>query len=572
MSYFPNRNRRILPLRAIPGYPGWPPLDTLYDYTAILSTTTPIGSIGSTPQNPVVIIGAGPAGMVAGYELLRTGIQPVILEASDRIGGRNFTDVFTSATSDAIGEMGAMRVPVSAKAFYYYANQFGINVGTFPDPGHVPTTLYYENVASQWNFGGGPYPTPTSPPAPGMFAQIETDWADFITPFINALDDAWPNMEKVHNLWQEYIDTYGRMSFYEALVQGIPGWGPAEFAAFGALGIGSGGFGPLFDIGFLEMLRVVLNQWETDQQLILGLPGQNVFGIHALTESLYAAEVNGESLQSIGAVQFNMTVTSILPNNDGTQQITYRDSNGNYQSLNSSAVIVATTTRSMQIMGLTLPSPRSVPEPIAQDVKAGLRTLHMTSSSKMFVRTPTKFWLDDPAISWNMQTDELFRGLYTLDYPWTDEGVILISYTWADDSDKLLALGKMERFKKFWEVINQIDPLFASYIDPQNVLPDDVLCIDWQATPNYYGAFKLNLPGQEPFLHAAYYQFLSVLDPNVNTGVYLAGDGVSWAGGWTEGALETGLNAACSVLQHIGGSVVANSPLTQDPNLYNYNG
>src|ERR1700761_8608071 len=35
-----------------------------------------------------IIIGAGPAGLTAGLELLRrSGIQPVILEASDEIGG-----------------------------------------------------------------------------------------------------------------------------------------------------------------------------------------------------------------------------------------------------------------------------------------------------------------------------------------------------------------------------------------------------------------------------------------------------------------------------------------------------
>jgi protoporphyrinogen oxidase len=35
-----------------------------------------------------IIIGAGPAGLTAGLELLRrTGIQPILLEASDEIGG-----------------------------------------------------------------------------------------------------------------------------------------------------------------------------------------------------------------------------------------------------------------------------------------------------------------------------------------------------------------------------------------------------------------------------------------------------------------------------------------------------
>ena len=53
---------------------------------------------------------------------------------------------------------------------------------------------------------------------------------------------------------------------------------------------------------------------------------------------------------------------------------------------------------------------------------------------KLFVTTPTKFWNTDPNVSWNIQTDEMVRGVYTLDYPWTTNGVVLISYTWGDDS------------------------------------------------------------------------------------------------------------------------------------------
>ena len=83
----------------------------------------------------------------------------------------------------------------------------------------------------------------------------------------------------------------------------------------------------------------------------------------------------------------------------------------------------------------------------------------------------------------------------------------------------------------------------------------------------YYGAFKLNYPGQEPILQAAYYPFLTVNKASADRGVYIAGDSVSWSGGWTEGALQTGLNAACAAAQRIGATVCSSSPLTQNPNL-----
>jgi tryptophan 2-monooxygenase len=200
---------------------------------------------------------------------------------------------------------------------------------------------------------------------------------------------------------------------------------------------------------------------------------------------------------------------------------------------------------------------------LAEDVQAGIHNLHLMSSSKLFVMTPTKFWNSDPNVSWNIQTDEMVRGVYTLDYPWTSNGVLLISYTWGDDSDKLLAHPPVQPFSIFWNISDNVDSDFAGYIN--NVPEADILNIDWEATPNFCGAFKLDYPGQEPEMWAAYYQFITG-----TTGAFLAGDSISWSGGWIEGALETGLNAACAAARVLGATFPNGSPLDQNPNRYNY--
>jgi hypothetical protein len=154
--------------------------------------------------------------------------------------------------------------------------------------------------------------------------------------------------------------------------------------------------------------------------------------------------------------------------------------------------------------------------------------------------------------------------VYYLDYPQTENGVVLVSYTWGDDADKLLGLDVPTRFE---EVLRNINPRFAEYLVP---VGGEILSVDWEAELYFYGAFKLQYLGQEPALRAAYYQFLSVLDPMADTGVYLAGDGVSRSGGWTEGAVQTGVNAACAVAKRLGGIWPPDSPLSQDPNLHHY--
>jgi tryptophan 2-monooxygenase len=103
-------------------------------------------------------------------------------------------------------------------------------------------------------------------------------------------------------------------------------------------------------------------------------------------------------------------------------------------------------------------------------------------------------------------------------------------------------------------------------------LHGEILTVDRDREPFYHGAFNLQYPGQEADLQAAYFQFLSVLDRDLDTGVYLAGDSVSWSGVWVEGALHTGINAACAAAKRLGGVLSPDSPLSQNPALDDYRG
>ena len=60
------------------------------------------------------------SGMVCAYELMRMGLHPVVLEASDRIGGRLYSKKLGNPGDGVICELGGMRFPVSAKALFHY--------------------------------------------------------------------------------------------------------------------------------------------------------------------------------------------------------------------------------------------------------------------------------------------------------------------------------------------------------------------------------------------------------------------------------------------------------------------
>lgn len=53
--------------------------------------------------NPVIIIGGGPAGLTAGYELMKHGVQSIVLEKSDKVGGISRTETYKGYRFDIGG-------------------------------------------------------------------------------------------------------------------------------------------------------------------------------------------------------------------------------------------------------------------------------------------------------------------------------------------------------------------------------------------------------------------------------------------------------------------------------------
>lgn len=552
----------------------WPSIDLLYDYAPFLQQSIVDGHIGFFPTGitppRVAIIGAGISGLIAATELLRAGVNDITLfEARDRLGGRAWSQLFDPHYYPRlIAEMGAMRFPPSATGLFHYLNRFSIQTSaSFPDPGIVDTELHYRGVRHLWPAGEQP---------PALFTRVHNGWRALLYEgcLLDGVSLVGPlqitamlkseRFDEAAEAWQIWLNVFRDCSFYSAMVTiftgtnppgGIAWKRPDDFELFGALGIGSGGFLPVYQAGFTEILRMVINGYEDDQRLIIG-------GISTLAEQLARQEIRGTTPGR--HVRFSK-VNRISKDNGKISLATDMKPVEAFD-----RVIVTSNNRAMQMVhGLSADKTF-----LNQDVCRAVRETHLTGSSKLFMLTRDKFWLKNK-LPLTIQSDGLVRGVYCLDYEPDNPGgpgVVLLSYTWEDDAHKLLAItDKKQRCQHLVDELSAIHPEFARHLVPAGGDYERyVLHHDWLTDPCSAGAFKLNYPGEDVYSQRLFFQFKTANHPEQDSGLYLAGCGCSFTGGWVEGAVQTAVNSACAVIRSTGGTLLPGNPLDSVHSIYDY--
>lgn len=554
-------------------------IDTLFDYGAFLSKNEFLGTI---PKHligtEVAIIGGGVSAQATAYELMKVGLKPVIFELTDRLNGRldspRFHDENGTEVS-AFADLGAMRIGLHSRPVWHYANLFGIETN---QKAPLP-----ESVASKIFFDGDVYDCPPGHSIPDhpLVRQLFKDWDKFFGSLLHKIREAeiTGDVGIRKEEWQKLLKRFGSKTVYNAL-QEIPfgdtgrTWGKKEIDLFGKIGTGIGGVEPYFGNTLVDFLRESVDRVDED---MFSLPN----GTESLAKGFYEHEVEcfdgkKRSLKNDAEVHLNARVSDIEMDPISklkTLEITGPD--GKIKTIGPfKAVVAAVTPPSMQVMHMGMNK-----NMFSRDVRQAMDTFEMSPSSKLFIRTKTKFWKDSdlPQIIYGSQ---LLKSLYCIDQPNTENGVICINYSWAKDADKMLAWSPEEQFNIFRTEIRKMDPApgswasrFAEELSP---MPGpggkpEFLHAAWQTDKRSMGAFKLTKPGQEPALHALATQFLSANEdnPQPDSGVYLGSD-ASWASGWIVGNLNKSTDVSCSVIKHVGGTVAENSPLTQKGDLYQY--
>ena len=508
--------------------------------------------IGSVPDDVhgtrVAVVGGGLSGMLAARELLRMGFQPVVYEA-DQIGGRMRSVPF-EGHDGIVAEMGAMRFPPSSTTLFHYLDEMGLDTEAFPNPLSEATPSTVVDLKGESHYAR------TLADLPDVYHQVADAWLKTLEELaaLVPLQEAVRQRDVVRlkEIWNGLVRRYDDETFYGFLARSAPFHSFRLREVFGQVGFGTGGWDTDFPNSILEILRVVATAADDHHRGVVGGSQQLPLRLWSRPVDGAAHWPDGTSVRSLHAGgRPRGAVTEIRRTEP--HRFTITDAAGNIDTYPA----VVYTAQSWMLLNNVRADERLLPI----DCWTAIERTHYMGSSKVFVLVDRPFWKDiDPATGREVMsmtlTDRMSRGTYLLDQGEGRPGLICLSYTWADDSLKLLPLDARERTEIMLNSLKQIYP----DVDIRSHIIATPATVTWEAEHAFMGAFKANLPGHYRYQERLYTHFMQDRLPARYRGLFLAGDDVSWTAGWAEGAVTTALNAVWGVMHHFGGGTAPENP------------
>ncbi|MFK3983768.1 flavin monoamine oxidase family protein [Micromonospora sp. NPDC050397] len=520
--------------------------DFPFGYDRWLTHTDGLGSVPAERLGtPVAVVGGGIAGLVAAYELMRLGLRPVVFEA-EQLGGRMRTATFPGYPG-SVAELGAMRFPPSATTLFHYVDLVGLETRPFPNP-LAPATPH-----TVVDVNGVQHSARMTDDLPAVYQEVYDAWnkaleegADFA-----AMDAAIRHRDTatVKALWNRLVPLLDDQSFYGFLASSPNFASFRHREIFGQVGFGSGGWDTDFPNSVLEILRVVYTGADDRHRLLAGGAQQLPLRLWRHAPDRLAYWPAGTSLESLHVDGPGPAVTRISRAGGRIRVETARGADD-----------FATAVLTPQVR-LLLSRIETDEDLFPVDVWSAVERTHYMGGSKLFALVDQPFWgeVDQrtgrPVMGMTL-TDRSPRGVYLFDEGPDAPGVMCLSYTWNDDSLKVAALPAAERLTVMLRHLRRIYP----DVDVQRRIVAPPIAVTWENEPHFMGAFKGNLPGHYRYQRRLFTHFMQDALPVHQRGIFLAGDDVSWTGGFAEGAVTTALNAVWGVLHHLGGRTPEANP------------
>ncbi|WP_020389492.1 flavin monoamine oxidase family protein [Kribbella catacumbae] len=443
----------------------------------------------------VVIIGAGMAGLVAGFELARQGHEPVILEAQNRVGGRIYT--LRSFAPGLYAEAGAMRIPRVHRLTLEYCHLFGLQLRPFVmDNPRAPVYLAGRRMTLE-QLDRDPSLIPFELAAHERGRTYAELWAE-ATREVRELYEQ--KGEAAHTILGRLYDQYSIRDFLKQ-----QGFSEGAVELFGVLSYREANLGA----SVVEQLREILGRAFEDMQEIAG-------GMDLLPNAFY------QRLRR--QVRLGAQVVAVDQNADHVT-VHYKTASGTYAESGDYCICTVPfgVLRHLDF----------VPH-LSKGKYRAIRSLNYNPSTKILLQVRHRFWEQHHGTGGATPTDLPIRRIVYPSHAPADEerGVLLASYTWGQDAARWGALGPAERIALALKDVAKIHPEVLREVEGG-------ASHAWYNDPYAVGAFALFEPGQETALHG------DIVRPEGR--IHFAGEHTSLWHAWIQGALESGTRAAAAI-------------------------
>ncbi|WP_164477905.1 flavin monoamine oxidase family protein [Nocardioides pantholopis] len=502
--------------------------DFPFDHVGWLESPHGIGRVGEQHLGrSVAVIGAGIAGTVAADALCAVGLRPVVYDGVG-VGGR-MRSVPLRADDPYPAELGAMRFSRRDALVGHYLRAVGLRTYPFPNPLSAAAPRALVDV-------GGVRRVVTRGALPGDLAAVDRAWRATVEDVadMRLVRDALAERDTgtVTRIWPKIVRALDEVSLRSVLLESPYFADRASRELFGHVGFGSGGWDTDFDNSVLEALRIVAAGLDTDHVGVVG-------GCQQLPRRLWH-----RTRAATGQAELGGEVASIVRDGAGLL-VTERSGRSTRH-----AAVVSTAPVRHLLLRL-----RVAEELLTPDLVRAAEGIHYMASSKVLVPVDRAYWLDPgPPRLLTTLTDRHPRAVYLFGETADGPGTVCLSYTWNDDADVFRGIDAEDRAEACLRYLDGVLP--GHGVREHRRGP--AVAVTWDEQRGCVDAFSQNLPGQYALQRGLYCDFVRSRPPGF--GFYVAGDDVSWTGGFAGGAISTALNAVWAVTRHLQGSCPVANP------------
>lgn len=524
------------------------PLDALFKQI-IDQGLVSLEGVGASGK--VLVVGAGPAGLSAGYELKRAGMEVVLLESSQRVGGRVKT-ISEPFAQGLHGEGGAMRLPQNHVLVRAYLAEFGLDDQLEPfeqENNLIYLSTYGETITySKFN-------QLLCDRDPGLLKcfpdmndneqgkTIDMLWAAAVQPVVDGFNAVYAgDPENIAKAYQAVTDKYDQYSLQTYFEQ-VAGWSQDCISLFDL-----GSPHVVLDNAFIESWKdAFLSSQSGGQQAGMQqlMQGMDQIPLAFLDPALPATLKD--------AIRYGAKVVSARYDRAGGAgrrvEVVYRTKAGALASEFADYVLFTIPFTAQRMV--------RVDPPFGIRKSNAIRELRYVEVTKILLQFKTRWWetyLKDRGQKpeGGMVTDLPIR--YAM-FPVStsaqfkngqNRGVVMASYTFQQDATES---GTLSNEAVVRLAADDMETIFG------RALIDDNLEVGtsqaWSADTFSGGsAFTYFAPMQKTRL------FGTMTQPEWNNAAHFAGEHVSYSHGWIEGAFESALRASYQIYMDVIGASV----------------